>query len=66
MNDGDGRARRSWGGVAGVGEDDTIDIGIEKSTTTTLISTREALEWCPFALEVHGFAGKARRKIAGI
>jgi hypothetical protein len=22
--------------------------------------------WCPFAPEVHGFAGKARRKFAGI
>jgi hypothetical protein len=27
---------------------------------------REPPGWCPFAPEVHGFAGKARRKFAGI
>jgi hypothetical protein len=27
MNDGDERARRSWGGVVGVGEDDRVDVG---------------------------------------
>jgi hypothetical protein len=34
MNDGDGRARQSWRGVAGVGEDDGGDVGFAWLSTS--------------------------------
>jgi hypothetical protein len=54
------RSRRSWGRWRSRHRNWAIH------HTTTLSSTRETPGWCPFAPEVHGFAGKARRKFAGI
>jgi hypothetical protein len=63
MNDGDGRARRSWRGVAGVREDDGVDVGIERSTTPRRRARREKL---PGGVRSHRKSTVLPEKLAGV
>jgi hypothetical protein len=55
-----GKTRRSWGRRRSRRRIRVTD------PITVLSSTRGTPRWCPFASELHSFAGKARRMFAGI
>jgi hypothetical protein len=63
INDGDRRARRSCGGVAGVGEDDGVDVGIERSTTPRRRARREKLSG---GVRSHRQSTVSPEKLAGV